>query len=164
MGVHPVLIEHMNPPSFRSMHLLQGFILTLAAWVALMWFLTSPVSPNGRIYPDWEVIRIKLCYAGIPFALLVGWAYALIQRQEARIRSLITDDQLPLNERVTLAAIRAANPWAKTLPTKTLHAAYLDWCHLTFDNVAKGQWVDRMIPADLDSFLSWAFTRPIDRF
>ncbi len=153
----------MTLPSFRSMYLVKGTLLVIGVWALIMWVLTMTITkepiPMSADWVEWQVIRVKLCFGGLIFAPLFGYVYALLMRQDATIRASITDDQLPDYERETLAAIRAANPWVERMSTKVLKDAWEAWSVQT----AGGRWRSTN-PDNIRAFLSWAFTRPIDRF
>lgn len=152
----------MTFPPFKSMYLVRGVLTALALMGGVTYFLVHAMFlPAGRetpLYVDFMAMSLFMAFCA---SLIMGLGYAILKRDEVRRQSLITDDSLPDYERETLRAIRAASPWARQLPTKTLLGAYQDW------SVAElGRSVRESAPADIRAahFLSWAFTRPIDRY
>lgn len=152
----------MTFPPFKSMYLLKGVTISLVIWFWLSAWLVSRAPTPSPI--DSILFVMSLC-----IFIFMGWVFATIRTNADRVRSFIIDDQLPDHERDTLIAIRAASPWAKDVPTKVLASTWREWSkivyfiegHRDFDI---DYWLDGTNPRRVKAFLSWAFTRPIDRY
>ncbi len=142
----------MTLPSFRSMYLVKGTLTALAVWFVIGLWLNS----HGPVASRFDALFYVI---GLFFVVNAGMTYALAKEADVRQRSLITDDQLKDYERETLRLIRAANPWCERMPTNVLYDAWYDWS----TEVCHSAWL-KPTPDRIRSFLSWAFTRPIDRF
>ncbi len=142
----------MKLPPFKSMYLVKGTLTGAVIWFGAGLLITyaSPVAD----------VRDSIFFvSGLVAIPLWSWVYASIKRDEAARSSLITDHLLKDYERETLTAIRAASPWCERMPTKVLYDAWREWSTKT----RSAGWL-HPAPDTVRRFLSWAFTRPIDRF